>query len=337
MKRMKFLSKWRVGEVFILSILIPALQVSYVHSMSSSASATRPTVLVTGSTDGIGVTTAKNMAAKGYNVLIHGRDEGRIAQAADTVRQFVEQHSNETPEIVTLPAADISTIEGCERLVESVKSTCQERELQLSVLMNNAGVYSEDLILSDNGYELTFAVNVLAPFVITSLLLPTLTQQSKSRIVIASSISQSRDVRDWDDLPFYATQSYSAHKTYSESKLLDAMLTMEFAKRLQEDLGYGNDRITCNCLDPGTVNTKMLLAGWGPCGIDVRDALDQTWLCTSKEVDTTTGQYFTWKSSRRASASAYDQKERDKMWGILSGMAPGATAMWEAKTMSESL
>jgi NAD(P)-dependent dehydrogenase (short-subunit alcohol dehydrogenase family) len=285
------------------------------------------TALITGSTDGIGVTTAKNMAAKGYNILIHGRDENRIQRAAKVVRSFAEKHSSDV-QILTLPPEDISTVLGCERLVSHVRSVCEKKDLQLNVLMNNAGVYSEDLILTSDGLEQTFAVNVLAPFVITSLLLDTLLQsKSRTRNVIASSMSQCGSIRDWEDL-HYSQRKYSAHGAYSESKLLDAMLSMEFAARLQEG-GFDTDRITCNCLDPGTVNTKMLLAGWGRIGIEVEDALDQTWICTSPEVEDVTGQYFTLRSARRASSSAYDQQERDKMWKILSDLAPEAAKVWE--------
>mmetsp|Transcript_16131 Transcript_16131/g.26207 ORF Transcript_16131/g.26207 Transcript_16131/m.26207 type:complete len:119 (+) Transcript_16131:1-357(+) len=106
------------------------------------------------------------------------------------------------------------------------------------------------------------------------------------------------------------------------------MLTMEMASRFSQ-AGLGTDRITCNCLDPGTVNTKMLLAGWGRCGIDVEDALDQTWLCTSQEVEKVTGEYFTWRSVRRASADAYDSQEREKLWSLLSSFAPQASREWD--------
>ena len=293
--------------------------------MMASSALSRPAVLVTGSTDGIGVTTAKNMCAKGYDVLIHGRNQARIDKARETVEKFMENHSNENSKIVTLPAVDISTIGGCYKLVDHVKTACEKESLQLQVLMNNAGVYSEELIITEDGLEQTFAVNVLAPFIITSHLLPVLLKQPKSRIVIASSISQCRSIRDWDDM-HYNKRPFSAHGSYSESKLLDAFLSTEFADRLQK-AGYGTDKITCNCLDPGTVNTKMLLAGWGPCGIDVRDALDQTWLCSSDEVESVTGKYFVYQSER-GSTGSYKQSERDKMWSMLTELAPEAGAMW---------
>jgi NAD(P)-dependent dehydrogenase (short-subunit alcohol dehydrogenase family) len=304
------------------------VSIIYMTCILRKASALRPTALITGSTDGIGLTTAKNLAAKGYDVIIHGRDASRVEQAAKAVRSFVENRSNDpgSPLILTLPPVDICSVEGCKQLATDVEALCNANNLQLSVLMNNAGVYAEKLIVTPTGLEQTFAVNVLAPFVITSYLLPLLLKQ-KSRIVIASSMSQCQSIRFWDDLQ-YSKRSYSAHGAYSESKLLDAMLTIEMAARFQM-AGIDTDRIICNCLDPGTVNTKMLLAGWGRIGIEVEDALNETWLCSSDQVESATGKYFTGRSERKASSSAYEQKERDKLWSILSGLSPEAAAMWK--------
>jgi NAD(P)-dependent dehydrogenase (short-subunit alcohol dehydrogenase family) len=339
-----FFLKFIYVQLVILSIILRHSPLSQALSFSATpACVGRPTALITGSTDGIGVTTAKNMAAKGYNVLIHGRSSRRIAQAVQNVESFCQHHSNDPGQVIPLPAADISTREGCVQLVNHVKSILQDNKtktgggngiLSLDVIMNNAGVYEKSMSRTSDGVELTFAVNVLAPFIITSMLLSTMLESTtakkkgNARIVIASSISQCRSIRDWEDLAFYQHHEYSAHGAYSESKLCDAMLSMEMAARLQA-AGLGTDRITCNCLDPGTVNTKMLLAGWGPCGIDVDDALDQTWLCTSAEVESVTGEYFIWQSSRRASADAYDPKERDALWNLCSRLAPEAALQWD--------
>lgn len=317
----------------------------------------RPAALVTGSTDGIGMTTAKHLAAKGYVVLLHGRNEQRLERAQTIVNNFVG-NSDCT---IRLPAADLSTVDGCVQLTQSVLKTLRTTTtkhqtnnnkndndnnikndndlLSLKILMNNAGVFAESRIITSEGLEQTFAVNVMAPFVITSLLLPhmlTKQQQSSSsptttttttRIVTASSISQCANIRDWNDLT-YEKRRYSAHSAYSESKLLDAMLTMEMSERL-EQVGLAPHKITCNCLDPGTVNTKMLLAGWGPCGIDVETALDQTWLCTSSEVEGVTGKYYTYQNERPAARSAYNPKERQQLWSMLSKLAPDAASIWD--------
>ena len=250
-------------------------------------------------------------------------------------------------------AADLSTRKGCYDLAESVLDCCSNSNSNypnssdgtsnLKVLMNNAGVYSNKLVRTEDGLELTFAVNVLAPFIITSMLLSTLLEsgsrddgRSNSRIVIASSISQSwRLAKDYWDDPQYHKRSYSAHSAYSESKLLDAMLTIEMAERLQ-DAGIDTSILTCNCLDPGTVNTKMLLDGWGPIGINVKDALDETWCCTSPGLNEVSGQYFVGRSRRQASGCAYDSFHRSKLWETLSELAPEAAAEWDRAVQAYS-
>jgi len=288
----------------------------------------RSTALVTGSTDGIGLTTAKNLASKGYNVIIHGRNPNRIKNAVDDVCSF--DHTGIDRERIFTVESDISTVRGCKNLVYSVQSILKSNDLSLDILMNNAGVFEEEYNLTEDNLEMTFAVNVMAPFVITSNLLPELLAQSQkktqSRIVIASSISQCRFIDHWDDLQCHK-RSYSVHRAYSESKLFDAMLTAEFATIL-DDKGFGTSRITCNSLDPGTVNTKMLLAGWGPCGIDVDSALDETWLCTSQDVSDISGSYFCWKSESKG-ADRYKPSERAKLFNILKDIDPDSAYKWE--------
>jgi NAD(P)-dependent dehydrogenase (short-subunit alcohol dehydrogenase family) len=278
-----------------------ALSASSANNNMAAATRSSPTILVTGSTDGIGLTTAKNMAARGYSVLLHGRNEQRLQQAETAVRSFVKDTQQiarrgggngvlddaRNSTIFRLPAADLSTVAGCTRLATDVKKLLrrEQQALKLSVLMNNAGVFSNKHVMTSDGTELTFAVNVVAPFVITSLLLPELVASSaaqegvqvmgstddkssspvrirRSRIVVASSISQCANIRDWDDLHYNKNKSdggrrpYSAHAAYSESKLLDAMLTMEMADRLKNDARTANS-VSCNCLDPGTGMLNM--------------------------------------------------------------------------------
>ena len=178
----------RSGEKFTLYIFLILL----FASNFASAMALRPCALVTGSTDGIGLTTAKNLAKQGYDVLIHGRDSLRIEKAEVSVRAFCGNDSG-SGRVFSLPPADLSTVSESSQFAKDVTRLCQEHDLKLSVLMNNAGVYSESLVLTKDNLELTFAVNVVATFVVTSLLLPLLLAQASTvddvRIVIASSIS----------------------------------------------------------------------------------------------------------------------------------------------------
>lgn len=264
----------------------------------------------------------KELAKKGYRVIVHGRDSARIKAACKEVKA-VAQHSADA-----IPAlADLSSIEGCESLASIVEEKCPGH---LDLIINNAGIFSDGngrKVVGEHDLEETFAVNVLAPFVVTSLLLPLLTVNDGTRILVVSSISQSYQIDDWDDLQF-ERRPYSAHRSYSESKLLDAMLCFEMSDRLKAS-GFDTSRVTCNTLDPGTVNTKMLLAGWGACGIPVKRALDQTWLATSDEVEGVTGQYYVGRYNRKAASCAYDAGTRSKLWDILSGLAPDAAAMWK--------
>jgi len=312
------------------------------RSTCALSSMTTKTALVTGSTDGIGLTTAKHLAAKGYNVILHGRDASRIERARNIVHSFVAKSSssndgtappnNENRGKILSVEADISTVDNCRNLAEQVRTLLASDDLpssSLDLLVNNAGVFEEDHKFTEDGLEMTFAVNVMAPFVITSNLLPHLLQSSDaspSRIILASSISQCGSIDHWEDL-HCKKRRYGTHRAYSESKLLDAMLTMEFA-HVFESNGFGTDRITCNCLDPGTVNTKMLLAGWGRCGIDVENALDETWLSTSEEVTGVTGSYFCSRTSRKLSSDAYKVSERAKLWSVLSSIDPNSAEIW---------
>jgi NAD(P)-dependent dehydrogenase (short-subunit alcohol dehydrogenase family) len=326
------------------------------------------TALITGSTDGIGVTTARNILVgnNGVNeVLIHGRDDDRVRAVVISIQKSAEntsyiKNSNIATKrnvAVALPASDISTIDGCYELATSVRGHCRDTRSQtpktcsesaaaatatsnLKILMNNAGVYSNGLIRTPDGLELTFAVNVLAPFVVTSMLLSTLLANGSriditsndigSRIVIASSLSQSWKLpKDYWEDPQYQKRPYSAHGAYSESKLLDAMLTIEMAYRLNEVAGIDSSIVTCNCLDPGTVNTKMLLDGWGSIGMHVDNALDEAWCCTSSELENISGQYFVGRERRQASGCAYDSFHRKKLWQTLCELAPTAAAEWD--------
>jgi NAD(P)-dependent dehydrogenase (short-subunit alcohol dehydrogenase family) len=152
---------------------------------------------------------------------------------------------------------------------------------RLSTLVNNAGVYEQQPRASVDGLEMTWAVNVAAPFLLTSLLLDAVTD----RIVTVASISAASSM-DFTNLQ--QERGYSAHGAYSLSKLANICFSHALAKRLQK----AGSAITSNSLDPGTVNTKMLLAGWGPIGMRVADAGDAFFVATDSSLAEVSGAYF---------------------------------------------
>ncbi|KAL7573144.1 hypothetical protein ACA910_018811 [Epithemia clementina (nom. ined.)] len=264
---------------------------------SSSLSTVR-TILITGATDGIGQHTARRLAADGnVHLLVHGsRNNVGEKLTADLLQrgalsaQYFQADLGDLHQVEQL-AQDI--IHYLNPASSSSTSTTLPQPppppRKLDVLINNAGIFDPPHpAKSAQGYDLTWAVNVLAPFVLTRRLLPLLAAaaaaatgptSSHPRIITTSSISQSYQLPlSMDELfgmgPLYANQSKSAHVAYSHSKLGDYLLTVQLAKILQRHATKLPflQRIKCLTMDPGTVNTKMLLAGWGPCGIPVSQA-----------------------------------------------------------------
>jgi short chain dehydrogenase len=151
--------------------LCPGPRVASLKMTVSDSPGLAPAALVTGSTDGIGLTTARELATNhGYHVLIHGRNAQRIARAVAAISKNVW----------ALPPADLSTVQGSRDVAAHTIRMCQEKNLSLDILVNNAGVFSEKLKRTpDLGLEQTFAVNVLAPFCYYILSIATITQAEK--------------------------------------------------------------------------------------------------------------------------------------------------------------
>mmetsp|Transcript_38531 Transcript_38531/g.62610 ORF Transcript_38531/g.62610 Transcript_38531/m.62610 type:complete len:333 (-) Transcript_38531:67-1065(-) len=275
------------------------------RAISESGSLKGLTAFVTGSTDGIGQHTATRLAKEGCNVIIHGRSKERLQKSID----FIKSRSGN--ERVQGYIADFESLDQVRRLADEVKKDCK----QIDLLINNAGVFNPKNRKTCDGYETTWQVNVLAPFLLTSKLIPCVEKSEMRRVIMVSSISQSSSL-DFSNLQ--QEKGYSAHNAYSISKLADAMIAYELAERLE------SKGITVNTLDPGTVNTKMLLEGWGACGISIEDANDQFWLATSGDVEGVTGKYYVYRNERRSNSFAYDKENRRKLWEHLCD-ATGAT------------
>ena len=196
-------------------------------------------VLVTGGTGGIGKATAIGLAALGARVGITGRDQARTEAAAAGIGAAPGSPA------VDAFAADMSAQAGVRRLAAQVAGTYP----RLDVLVNNVGGFWAHRHLTADGLERTFALNHLAPFLLTSLLLDRLTASAPARVVTVSSGAHARGRIDFDDLQ--GERNYSGQRAYSQSKLANVMFTYELARRLE---GTG---VTATVCHPGVVRTSF--------------------------------------------------------------------------------
>lgn len=265
-------------------------------------------VLVTGSTDGIGKETARQLAALGATVIVHGRDAERCRRARDEIRAATDNLSVEGV------AADLASQRQIRRLAADITA----RYDRLDVLINNAGVIVDRRETTEDGIEMTFAVNHLAPFLLTHLLLDTLKRSAPARIVNVSSTVHYDAPLDFNNLQ--GERRYNGITAYRVSKLGNVLFTVELAERLK---GSG---VTVNCLHPGVVATKLLATGWGwSNGLSaVQGAALTVYLASSPAVAQVSGEYFESPSPGGASPKARDVELRRRFWDLsarLTGLA----------------
>ncbi len=262
------------------------------------------TILVTGSTDGIGKQTALELAMRGHRVLLHGRNAHKGKEVLEEIR------SKSGNQQVQLSIADFSSLSQVRKLAEQIK----ERFDKLDVLLNNAGVFMTQRALTEDGLEMTFAVNHLAHFLLTLLLLGALKRAAPARVITVSSEAHRSGHVDFDNLQ--GEKHFDGHSAYSLSKLANVLFAYELAERLR---GSG---ITSNCLTPGAVNTKMLRAGWGNFGKSVEEgAKTHIYLAISPEVEKISGCYFENLRPVKTSPQSYDAELRKRLWEISETLA----------------
>ena len=202
-------------------------------------------VLVTGSTDGIGLATAIALAREGAQVILHGRTR----EKADRARRVV---------LAAVPKAALESVSGDFSSLDEVRAMAVDvlgRFERLHVLINNAGIVTKRREESRDGFELTFAVNHLAPFLLTNILLDLITRSAPARIVNVSSSVHSGSRLDFDDLQM--TRRFDGFGAYGRSKLANVLFTFALARRLK---GTG---VTANALHPGVIATKLLHVNFG--------------------------------------------------------------------------
>ena len=236
------------------------------------------TILITGSTDGLGRATARELAALGATVLLHGRSRQRIEESRS---EIVAATGNRN---IRGYLADFSELAQVRRLAEEVRRA----NPRLEMLVNNAGIGAGNLKearreVSADGVELRFAVNYLAPFLLTRLLLPLLKDSAPARVINVASVGQ--HPLDFGNLML--EKHYDPVNAYRQSKLAQIMFTIDLAAELE---GTG---VTVTCRHPASLmDTKMVLEWFGHTMSRVRDGVDALMnMATSPEFDSISGAY----------------------------------------------
>ena len=279
-------------------------------TMAAAQAMTGKTVLITGATSGIGRAAAIGLATMGARVGITGRDRSRAEPAAAEIARASGKPA------VDVFVADMSSQSEVRRLGDEVLTTYP----RLDVLLNNVGGFWAHRHMTADGLEHTLAVNHLAPFLLTSLLLERLIASAPARVVTVSSAAQSMGKIDFDDL--MGETRYSGQRAYNQSKLANVMFTYELARRLQ---GTG---VTATALHPGVTRTGFgaddpnlmmtpIIAVLRPfMKSPTRGAKTAVFLASSPEVDGVTGRYFANRKARKSQDSSYDAATTAQLWDV---------------------
>lgn len=260
--------------------------------------------LVTGGNAGIGLATAVGLAQQGAHVVIVSRNRERGETAVTQIKQAANNDA------VDLFVADLSSQAQIRRLADEFK----QRYDRLDVLVNNAGIIPRSRQVTEDGCEMQLAVNHLAYFLLTNLLLDLLKASAPARIVNVSS-----QVHAWARIDFADLQNergYNPTGVYGQTKLMNVLFTYELARRLD---GSG---VTANCLHPGVIPTNLNAAymgrSRGTASMEqlMRGAQTSIYLASSPDVAGVTGQYFANQRAQRSGDASYDETTARELWQI---------------------
>lgn len=253
------------------------------------------TIFITGATDGIGLETARELARQGHELVIHGRTEEKVVQARNKILDVVPGAK------VMTAFADLSDLAAVALMVKRLAIHLSK----FDVLINNAGVYMQQRQLSSDGYELTFAVNHLAHFALTSLLLPFLQPSPDARVITVSSIAHTRGKIDFQNLN--SERHFDAYTAYATSKLANVLFANELARH--------HPWLCSNSLHPGVIDTKLLHTGFDAQGDTVaRGAQTSVYLAISPQVRGVSGKYFVDCREHSAAVEASDASLAAALW-----------------------
>lgn len=262
--------------------------------------------LITGGTSGIGKETAIALAEKGAHIVLTARN---MAKGELVKKEITEKTGSETVDVME---CDLSSLKDVKKFTD----TFLIKYKKLDILINNAGIWETKRKESADGIELTFAVNHLAPFLITNELLGILKQSKDARIINVASDAHRYGTINFKDIEM--KKSFSHMKAYSQSKLANILFTKELARRLE------GDSVTVNCLHPGVVATQLfdnmgsiVKSVFSFFMISPKKGAETTiFLASSPDVTNISGEYFKKKKPVRSSSESYDQNISEKLWKL---------------------
>jgi len=280
-------------------------------------------VVVTGANCGIGLEAARALALKGAHVVMTARDRARGEVAVEDVKRST---ASGRVELLLLDLASLAS-------VREAAATLATKHAKIDVLVNNAGLVLTERRETKDGFEMTFGVNHLGPFLFTNLLLPNVKAAAPARIVnVASDAHRRGGALDLDDL-MTARRGYSGMRAYCRSKLANILFTRELARRLE------GTRVTANALHPGVVKTGFAQDGdtgglvrllWWLGGLfmlsPAQGARTTVHLAASPEVEGVTGRYFARCRESTPTRDAQDDAAARRLWdesARLTGLAAG--------------
>ncbi|WHY86952.1 SDR family oxidoreductase [Neobacillus novalis] len=277
-------------------------------------------VIITGATSGIGLAAAKEIAALGANIGIVARNEGKANEIAKQMKE-----SSDGGGTVDVFLADMASQQSIHRVAAEILERCP----RIDVLANNAGALFENHQLTDDGLEMTWAVNHVGPFLLTMLLLNRLKESAPSRIITTASHGHKMAKKGIDFNDMEAEQLYKPLKKlmggptlrYGQSKLANILFTAELGKRLE---GTG---VTSYCFDPGLVatnfsqnNGRLARATMAVMKLFSRSpeqgAETLVWLAETDEISNQTGQYYIDKKAELPSEPARDRQAANLLWMV---------------------
>jgi NAD(P)-dependent dehydrogenase (short-subunit alcohol dehydrogenase family) len=255
-------------------------------------------VLITGSSDGIGKQTAVDLANMGAHVIVHGRTS---AKTEKTIRNLNSQVSKGK---IYGVSGDLSSFDS----IHKISRDLHDRFDRIDVLINNAGVFQHERLLSQDGIELTFSVNHLSYYLLTGLLLDLIRRSEYARIVNVASQAHARQL-DFENLQ--GEKYYEGYDAYSRSKLCNILFTYFLSEALT---GSG---VTANVLHPGVIGTKLLHEGFGAGGSQLTEgSKTSVFLASDPGLNQTSGRYYSNQQAVRSARISYERSVQQELWRV---------------------